>query len=243
MHRSYVEPAWIEAWLKDPTYKLPAEASRRFVEIVRVKSHEKIGLFDGQGRQITGFLAQDNNSTWYYLKDATLIQVGPTSPQVILAQAACSESKITETLRRGCEFGVDKFIIFNAKKSEPFCLHKLQKRAARLEAVLLDAARQSERMLRPSLIFAENLAEHLGPQGVFGDLSTETKLSEILKEKYDPKADFLIIIGPEGGLAPSEIEYLEKAHLTGVRWGPYTQRTELAGLAAVSIFNAFIGRA
>lgn len=243
MHRSYVEPAWIEAWLKDPKYRLPPEASRRFVEIVRIKTQEKIALFDGQGRQITGLLAHDKSSNLYYLEEAKLIKVSPATPQIILAQAAITESKIAETLRRGCEFGVDKFIIFNAQKSESFCLNKLKKRSARLEAILLDAARQSERLLTPNLIFTEDLKNYLRPQGVFGDLGSDIKLSEILKQKYDSQKDFLIVIGPEGGLTPGEIENLQKAHLTGVRWGPYTQRSELAGLAAVSIFNAFCGRA
>ncbi len=93
------------------------------------------------------------------------------------------------------------------------------------------------------MVFSENIHDFLGPQGVFGDPGSKIKLSKILKEKYDPTADFLIIIGPEGGLTLSEIESLQKAHLAQVCWGPYTQRTELAGLAAVSIFNAFCGRA
>lgn len=243
MHRSYVEPAWIESWLKNPKQELPAEASRRLIEIVRIKLSEEIALFDGQGRQLVGLLARDPHKNSYYLVSGKLTQISPNPPQIILAQAAITESKITETLRRGCEFGVDKFIIFNAQKSEAFCLNKLKKRESRLEAVLLDAARQSERLIAPILCFAENFADFLGPQGIFGDLQAELKLSEVLKEKYDPKADFLIIIGPEGGLTPREINYLREANLTGVRFGPYTQRAELAGLAAVAIFNAFCGRA
>ena len=118
-----------------------------------------MGLFDGQGRQIAGFLVYDKNQNSYYLLDAKLSQLDPISPQIILAQAASAESKITETLRRGCEFGVDKFVIFNAQKSEPFCLNKLKKRCARLESVLLDASRQSERFFTPSLSFADNFTD------------------------------------------------------------------------------------
>jgi 16S rRNA (uracil1498-N3)-methyltransferase len=243
MHRSYVEPAWIQAWLKDPKYAVPQEVSRRFIEIVRIKAHEKVGLFDGRGYQLEGLLVFDHNKKSYFLSDTQIKHVSLPTPQIILAQAACVESKITETLRRGCEFGVDQFVIFNAQKSEAFCFNKLKKRHERLEAVILDAARQSERLIIPTLRFCDNYQEFLGPQGIFGDLKAEIRLSQALKENFDPQADFLIIIGPEGGLSASEIAYLREAKLSGVRFGPYTQRTELAGLAAVAIINAFCGRA
>ena len=237
MHRSFVEPDWINSWLKDPKTQIPQEALRRLISIVRVKAGEKIGFFDGGGRQVIGNLDKNN------LENAYLDSQPQASPQIILAQAACAENKISETLRRGCEFGVDKFIIYEAQKSESYCFDKLKKRYERLEAILIDASRQSERLWVPELIFIDNLTNILNIQGVFGDLNSPEKLSQILIKKYDSSKDFIIIIGPEGGLNNQEIKLLHEAGLAGVRWGPYTQRTELAGLAAVSLINAFCGRA
>jgi 16S rRNA (uracil1498-N3)-methyltransferase len=245
MHRAFVEPQWIEAWLKDVRCPLPAEIVRRFITIVRVKANEEIAIFDGTGRQITGYLAKNPSDSSYYIAQGHIKLINTNAPQIILAQAAISETKLVETLRRGCEFGIDKFIIFPAHKSNNYCLEKLKKRETRLLAVLQDAARQSERLTTPSLIFATKLQDFLHTGGIFGDLKSTTTLSTILKEKFSPDfiADFLIIIGPEGGLGDEEISCLKSSGFFGVRFGPYTQRTELACLAAVAIFNAFCGRA
>lgn len=241
MHRCFVPSSFIDSWLKEHKTSLPTDVIHRLVDIVRISSKEQIAVFDGQGRQISGYLGRESGNN--YISQGVFFQAPAPSPRIILAQAALEESKMLETLKRGCEFGVDSFAIFAAHRSAPYCFAKLKKRSDRLSKVLIDAARQSERLFVPELIFAEGLASIMGPAGVFGDLEASDKLSETLHKNFNPKADFLIVIGPEGGLTPSEIAFLQEFNLRGVRFGPYTQRAELAGLSAVAIFNAFCGRA
>jgi 16S rRNA (uracil1498-N3)-methyltransferase len=238
MHRAFVEPEWIERWLKDNNIPLPSHVLHRFVHVLRIKPDEPVALFDGAGREITGYISKNN-----YIINAHIKYNKLDTPQIILAQAALAENKISETLRRGCEFGVDKFIIFVAHKSEPFSMPKLIARKKRLEAIITDAARQSQRLFTPDLLFVESIKDFLGPEGIFGDLNATLRLSQMLKEKKSWDQEFLIVVGPEGGLCAEEIKILEDAQLVGVRWGPYTQRTELAALAAVAICNAFCNRA
>ena len=45
MHRCFIEPAWIAAWLKDKKHALPTQVSRRFIEIVRIKPTEEEWVF------------------------------------------------------------------------------------------------------------------------------------------------------------------------------------------------------
>lgn len=50
-----------------------------------------------------------------------------------------------------------------------------------------------------------------------------------------------IVIGPEGGISPDEIRYLESIGCKAITLGPRILRTETAGLAAISAFMALFG--
>jgi 16S rRNA (uracil1498-N3)-methyltransferase len=50
-----------------------------------------------------------------------------------------------------------------------------------------------------------------------------------------------LLVGPEGGLAPEELERLEASGSTGLRLGPRVLRSETAGLAAIAALQARCG--
>jgi 16S rRNA (uracil1498-N3)-methyltransferase len=54
--------------------------------------------------------------------------------------------------------------------------------------------------------------------------------------------DIVLVVGPEGGIAPSELDLLELAGASRVRLGDTVLRTSTAGPAAVAILNATLGR-
>lgn len=244
MHRCFIEAAWIDRFIKNPKEPLPKEVLHRLLKVVRVSSDEPVALFDGQGREIEGKLSQHD----LCLKETLLRQEKAPEPRIILLQASIEEQKLSETLKRGTEIGIDSFVIFNAKNSEPFLLNKLKRREERLRSLVTDAARQSGRLFVPGIIFADDLKYALSlikgsSYGVFGDLEENTLLSYSLSGNADPNLNIIIVVGPEGGLSPLEKNELLKNGFHGVRWAPFTMRTELASIAAVAIVNAFLKRA
>jgi 16S rRNA (uracil1498-N3)-methyltransferase len=54
--------------------------------------------------------------------------------------------------------------------------------------------------------------------------------------------DVVLVVGPEGGIAPSELSRLEAAGATLVRLGDTILRTSTAGPAAIAVLNAQLGR-
>ena len=54
--------------------------------------------------------------------------------------------------------------------------------------------------------------------------------------------DVVLVVGPEGGISPSESSRLEAAGATSVRLGETILRTSTAGPAAVAVLNARLGR-
>jgi 16S rRNA (uracil1498-N3)-methyltransferase len=60
--------------------------------------------------------------------------------------------------------------------------------------------------------------------------------------EFTPTKDVVLVVGPEGGIAPSEFELLYAAGAVGARLGSTVLRTSTAGPAAIAVLSAKLGR-
>jgi 16S rRNA (uracil1498-N3)-methyltransferase len=249
MHRSYLPKNWIDTFLIDENTPLPQEAFTRFFSILRIRPDEKVAVFDGYGREIIGFLRLSKSNKWAHFTNAKLTITKPGNTKVVLVQSALHETKLLETIKRGSEYGVDQFIVVAAERNETFIYHKLLNKRERFIRVAQDACRQSGRLFIPSIDFVDSLGlvfKNLMKDpyiAVFGEVNQDCLLSAVLqKEKLFDK-NFYIAVGPEGGFSTKERQELISNGFLAVQWAPFTLRSELASLAAIAIFNSFMGRA
>ncbi len=54
--------------------------------------------------------------------------------------------------------------------------------------------------------------------------------------------DLLLVVGPEGGISPAELELFRAAGAEMVRLGDSVLRTSTAGPAAIAVVNVMLGR-
>jgi 16S rRNA (uracil1498-N3)-methyltransferase len=54
--------------------------------------------------------------------------------------------------------------------------------------------------------------------------------------------DLVLVVGPEGGVSPAELELLVEAGATPVRMGGNVLRTSTAGPAAIAVLSARLKR-
>lgn len=249
MHRSYISKDWIDSYLSNEDELLPHDVATRFIAVLRVKPDEEVAVFDGAGREVIGLVQKAIASPNARLIRRRVRDQAPAIPAIYLVQAALEEPKLSQTIQRGTEFGVDWFIIFSAARSDKFCFGKLEKRLDRLVSIAQDAARQSGRLFVPSIELIARLDDVLVratssmSMGVFGDVATNEHLSTLLKKQPLNDAPCYIAVGPEGGFAPEEKAKLVAHGFKGVVWGPHVLRAELACLSAVAMVNSFCGRA
>jgi 16S rRNA (uracil1498-N3)-methyltransferase len=244
MHRSYVSKTWIDAFINSEQEVLPKESEARFFSVLRIKPDEEVAVFDGHGREVVGRLQR--RAAGAHFVGARLCTRAKQLPEIVVIQSAIDEAKLAQTIQRGCEFGVDRFIIFPARRSEAHCFARLAKRLDRLMRIAEDASRQCGRYYLPSIELCELdaiLKAMRTGLGIFGDVNSETHLSQLLRQQAASEQPCVIAIGPEGGLHPDEMVKLTAAGFHGVRWAPHVLRAELAMLAPVAILNAFYGRA
>ncbi|MCA9509028.1 MAG: RNA methyltransferase [Myxococcales bacterium] len=242
MHRCFVDKTWVDQWLLDSSSALPKKVHERFFKIVRIKKNEIVGLFDGEGREIQAFLTPNGQ-----LSNASLIKKKPDIHQCTLIQAALEEAKISQTIKRATEFGINKIIIFQAELSDSFCFGKLAKRQERLDSLCIDAARQSGRLFVPKIVLIKDLKSVLLDLGTndlatYGDLLAEHKFSQTLKN-FAELSKVVLAVGPEGGLSQQEKTLLNMHNFKSVLWAPHTLRSEFACLSALCILNAYWGKA
>ena len=240
MYRSFIEPIWLDNFINNNKLELPKETLFRFNNILRIKKDEQIAIFDGKGRQVEGILHNNSFASFKIVKEE------PKSPKIILLQAALEESKISETIKRTTEFGIDEIIIFPADFSQSFSINKINKKITRLEEIIKDASRQSGRFYIPSFKIINNLETFFNKLpnkylGIFGDVEQKNILSNLLmQENNQGLQEIIIIVGPEGGLSKKEKLLCESHNFKGVIWSPFVLRSELASLAALSIVNAYL---
>jgi 16S rRNA (uracil1498-N3)-methyltransferase len=58
----------------------------------------------------------------------------------------------------------------------------------------------------------------------------------------DDGRDLMLVVGPEGGVAPAELDALVSAGARAVRLGEAVLRTSTAGPAAIAVLNGILGR-
>ncbi len=160
-----------------------------------------------------------------------------------LVQCAGKGDKVDEVVRAATALAAGRIVIATSERtvargpSSP-------DRQKRLAAIALDAARQSGRGDVPELAgpiaFAEALDElrTVAAQKLCLEPGVERSLGAALGERGE--RPLVLLVGPEGGFAESELALARTAGFELVRLGTLVLRTELAAVAAL---GAVLGHA
>ncbi|MFO7177405.1 MAG: RsmE family RNA methyltransferase [Pseudomonadota bacterium] len=157
-----------------------------------------------------------------------------------LLQAVGKGEKLEEVVRAATALGARSITMVAAERS---VARPDESRRTRLRGIAIEAARQSGRGDLPALAGPEPLERAL----------TAYAERRMLKLCLDPRAEMplvtriadhpveasaALLVGPEGGLSPAEIELAVASGFERVALGPLTLRTELAAVIALGCFAA-----
>lgn len=239
-YRAFVAETIIDGVGAERTLVLDDKTAHRFVKILRLKSGEKVELFDGTGRLIVGLLEITANS---YLKQVEIINYKSKAPPIILMQALLKMDKLEQIVQRNTELGVSELRLFNAERSQVNFKGKSDQKIDRLIRIARDASRQCERVDVPKIAGPYSLVESLQECALFsglkvmGDIGQAQNLTSLLSGKTQISKGVLVVIGPEGGFSTTEKASLEKAGFISCSWSNQILRSETAGMAAVGIIS------
>jgi 16S rRNA (uracil1498-N3)-methyltransferase len=213
---------------------LPAGPSTHVVSVLRLRTGDRLILFNGDGRDFPGRLLTPG-------KEATLVQIGkptalepPPSLTVSLGIGVSKGDRMDFAIQKAVELGVNAiYPLFAMRSLVRLDAGRLEKRQRHWRRVLEAACEQSGRRRLPELAAAAALDRWLAqrhPCPLLLDHRSTTPLTEVPA----PKGKLTLLVGPEGGLSPQERGQAEESGFIPVRLGPHILRTETAPLAAVA---------
>ena len=175
--------------------------------------------------------------------------VAPTQPAVTVVQALPKAERSELAIELATEAGADAFVAWQAAR----CVARwdgarADKRLRRWRAVVRSAARQSRRAHIPpvdgvlstaALIERIRDAVDTGVTVLALHASATDRLSDVAVAQAD---SLMLVVGPEGGIAPEEIAALTEAGAGVVRLGPTVLRTSTAAAVALGALGVLTPR-
>ena len=220
---------------------LPEAASHQVTRVLRLGPGDALTVFDGRGGEYDAAVARAT-------RGAVEVEVGGHRPvdrestlAVELGQGICKGDRMDLVVQKATELGVrairpvlcERTVV----KLDPA---RAERRLIHWRAVAVHAAQQSGRTRAPDVTGVEDLETWLsrpcpGPGLVLSPRAVAS-LSDLARP--EPGETLRLLVGPEGGLAPREIERARTAGFVGLRLGPRVLRTETAALVALSVLQA-----
>jgi 16S rRNA (uracil1498-N3)-methyltransferase len=221
------------------------DESRHLARVLRLCPGDTVLATDGAGRDFTVRLESLGEAvTGTVLAEAAGDAVSPLA--VTLVQGVPKGDKMEAIVRAATELGVARVRPALCERTivrlEPA---RWRERARRWQRVAREAAKQCGRATIPQIEAPRPLAEWLAPAEPV-DLALclweggGTPLGRVLATAAAPRSA-TTLIGPEGGLAPAEVETARAHGFAIVSLGRRILRTETAGPAITAILQSRFG--
>jgi len=228
MHRFFAERTGTDE------ARLTEEESRHALKVLRLRSGDPVELILPDGLY-EGALTQQGDRA-----GARVLRALP-SPEAVtrvtLFQGLPKGDKMDLVVQKGTEAGVAAFTAVEMSRSVArLSGGDRDKKAARWQRIAMEAAKQCGRSAVPpvTIIGFKDLKSALSACGLVlvpWEEERAVTLREALRARPDAR-DIGLVIGPEGGIDPAEIDSLKALGAVPVTLGRRIFRTETAGLAA-----------
>lgn len=223
---------------------LPESLTHHAVRVLRLKNNSQITLFDGTGGEYPAHLQIDG-------KHASA-QLGAHDPierelpgRITLVQGLASGDKMDWIIEKAVELGVHTIVPISARRSVlQLSGARLEKRLEHWRKIIQAACEQCGRNRQPSLEAPQTLAEcmqssHRTGMTLLCHPEANQELAQVLRDQKNES--LVLMVGPEGGWAPEELEIALAGGATRIMFGTRVLRTETAGLALVAATSALLG--
>lgn len=214
------------------------------VAVRRLRVGEQVVLTDGLGLSAVAEVASTGKRV-FTVAVASVEQTAPLQPEVTVVQGLPKGDRGELAVEVLTEVGVSMVVPWAASRSVAVWKgERAEKSLAKWRSTALQAAKQARRAWFPSvapLASTADVAALVSTAGLAVVLHEEASVPLASLDVPD-SGSILVIVGPEGGLAPEEVEAFVAAGAVSVRLGTEVLRTSTAGVAAVAALLARTSR-
>lgn len=225
------------------TARLVGDEARHAASVARLTLGETIRVGDGAGTLATATAREVSpKEVQLEIQDTTFQP--PNQPEVWLVQALAKGDRDELAVQTCTELGVDRIIPWQASRSvSRWTGDKLDKGVARWQKIAVEASKQSLRAWVPQVEQAMTTQEIANLGNVHQLLLLNPEASDSLSAYIPlPDRNLLVMVGPEGGVDPAEVELLLDSGAVDLKLGSTVLRTSSAGPAALALVNSSMGR-
>lgn len=218
--------------------------ARHAVTVSRIRPGESLLLGNGSGLILAGTVVTAEPTELSLSVDTSTVTPAAT-PRIVLVQALAKGDRDELAIQAATELGIDGVIPWAAARSVTrWEGPKVAKGRERWASIVREATKQSIRPWLPEVSGLTSTKQLVALAATTRMLLLEPTADGRLTEVAPPTddRDILLVVGPEGGIAPSELDALEQAGAARVRLGDTVLRTSTAGPAALALLNATLGR-
>ena len=221
------------------TVLLDRKATHHLRNVLRMRSGQKVILFNGDNNEYTATLEICGKDI-----RATVIGVWSSNREsplhLTLVQGISRSDRMSWSIQKAVELGVAEIIpVYCEHSAKSFNKTHAEKKTRHLQGIIISACEQSGRCVIPKLETMRTLDEYFDSRsrstsGYVLDPDAGYSANEITS--IDDKID--VLVGPEGGLSRRETDLAVRAGLQAIKLGPRILRTETAGVAILSILQS-----
>jgi 16S rRNA (uracil1498-N3)-methyltransferase len=219
---------------------LDGPEGRHASTVRRTRTGEEVDLVDGDGTRARGVVVEVGTGRLDLRVTALSAEPEPR-PRLVLVQALAKGDRDEQAIEAATECGVDEVVPWQAARCVVQWRGERGERSRRKWHGVLDAAtKQSRRARRPVLgatATTDDLVDRVRAAAAAYVLHEDATEALALAPLPD-EGDVVLVVGPEGGVAPEELALLGSAGARAVRLGPTVLRSSSAGPAALAVLSA-----
>ena len=254
MARRVVVPAELLAVMCPGEVALGRRESHYVRNVLRLRRGDAVILMDGQGAEGYGVVSRlDDEAVSVDLTEFGRSAAHESPLHVTLLLALPRGQRWDVALQKATELGVDRvWPVYTRRTQLRIPPDKVGERHERWLRIAQEAARQSGREVAPDICVPEPLGTVLDTLENERDVdlqlvayvdaaghAAEAGLEDLLSSSRARKV--VLLVGPEGGFEPAEIDLCARYGFHAVGLGPRTLRCETAAIVMVALVQYRLG--
>ncbi len=236
---------------------LSSAEARHATGSLRLRAGDTVTVFDGEGHVGQGILASGGTTTPESAarhganrrKQSTTVSVSdiktipPPEQTLTIIVAGCKGARLDWLVEKSTELGVTRLVSAEFERS---VVRVGAQHVVKLRRTAIEACKQCHRACLPRIDAGRALAAAIGNVEpccllVAHRANDATTLGAWLTANASRSRELAIVIGPEGGLSPTELDFLQTCGGQVVRLADYVLRVETAAIAAAAAWAAWWG--
>jgi 16S rRNA (uracil1498-N3)-methyltransferase len=225
--------------------ELSGSEGRHAVAVKRLEVGEGLDLGDGEGTVLRAVVQALTGRDALVARVLERVTIPAPQPRIVVVQALPKGERGETAVETLTEVGADVIVPWQAERAVArWTGEKVERGRAKWVAAARAAGKQARRPWLPEVAPLARTAdvEALVAGAACGIVLHEEAVVPLHAIALPAVGDIVLVVGPEGGVSPDELDRLTSAGAHVARLGPTVMRTSTAGTVAAAVVLASTAR-